>query len=560
MRRRRPVPPAAFLALLAGLLCVPGAACAAPPEGVMSSEAFLKTRDFWPEWERSGEVFRVEGRVRSVAGGTLRLENVPLTVRPSAGSSLGRAENGVARVEVTGRIASGPSGPFLQSTAVRALSSDAAEFNTRKLALDRDDPAALERLAAWAEGRARFYNDPALARRAREVRRDAFDLRWNAAGETTERPNAAPAGVPPGVWAQLALLDAAPDAAPEGGTDGRPAKLADAERADRVHEALRTWWRAVRDDGNADLAALAGQIRRRLPGAATPPAAGAEPPSAELLAAYDRTPAETFAAADEAARAALARRFFARVERTRIEATAAPDGRNGFAVAKVLDARLPELAELAEEYRERELAWRTGRIPSTSRADAAELADLLTQRGEPARAKEVLRTWLAARERSLRSEGVGGLIRAAEEYRALVGDDAAAVRLLTEAYAAANPDSPEEAAVAGRLRDLGMTRAGGRWRTAAEAAAMPIDPITAAMRDGRVVVGMTAPQVRAALGAPPARTQAVSRLSVAEVWIYAPPAAAFRDGLGAGGSIVVHLSRPKSQPPEEATVTAVHRL
>ncbi|MFH5805754.1 hypothetical protein [Alienimonas sp. DA493] len=556
MTRFRPARPAAFLVLCAGLLCAGAPACAAPPEGVMSSEAFLEARDYWPEWERSGAVFRVEGRVRAVAGGTLRLENVPLTVRPSAGSSLGRAENGAARVEVTGRLAPGGGGPYLQSTAVRVLPSDAAEFTSRKLALDRDDPAALEKLAAWAEGRAAFYNDPALARRAREARRDAFKLRWDAAGETTDRPDAAPAGVPPGVWAQLALLDAAD----EGEGDGPTADLPEAERTALVHEALRRWWRAVRDDGDADLAALAGQIRRRLPGAGTPPAAGADPPPAELLAAYDRAPAETFAAADAPTRAALARRFYARAERTRIEATAASDGRNGYAVAKVLDVRLPELADLAEEYRERELAWRTARVASASRADVSELAELLRQRDEPDRAAEVLRTWLAARERSLRPEGVGGLIRAAEEYRALVGDDEAAVRLLTEAYAAANPDSPEEAAVAGRLRDLGMVQAGGRWRTAAEAAAMPVDPVTAAVRDGRVVVGMTAPQVRAALGAPPVRTRAVSRLSVAEVWVYAPPSAAFRDGLGAGGSIVVHLSRPKTQPPEEATVTAVHRL
>ena len=547
------------------VLLIAAPALLAPPGGVMSTEELLAAREFWPEWERSGEIFKVEGRVRSVAGGTLRLENLPLTVRPAAGSRLGRADNRTDRAEITGRLTSGPSGTFLQATAVRVLPGDDATFLTRKLALDRDDPAAWENLARWAERRAAFYEDPALARRAAEARREAFDLRWEAAGATPDLPRTAPAGAPPGVWAQLALADevATGNVEPgEGEELEKPFRLDESTRTALVHDALRAWWRAVRDDGDANLAALAGQINRRLPGAAEPP--GKEPPpaapSADRLAEYDRSPAATFGAADAATRAALARRFFAQVERTRIERGAAPDGRDGFAVAKVLAARLPELPDLAEGYRERELAWRLARTASSTRAEAVELADLLRSRGEPERADEALRTWLAARERSLRGDGLGGLIRAAEEYRDLTGGDAEAIRLLKEAHAAAEPGSPEESAVAAKLRALGLVLSGGRWRTLAEAAAAPVDPLAAAVKAGRVAVGMTAPQVRAALGAPPVRSRAVSRLTIAEVWVYAPPAAGFSDGLGAGGSIVVHLARPKSRPPEDATVVAVHRL
>ena len=548
------------------VLLIAAPASFAPPGGVMSSEELLAAREFWPEWERSGAIFKVEGRVRSVAGGTLRLENLPLTVRPAAGGRLGRADNRTDRAEVTGRLASGPSGTFLQATAVRVLPGDDATFLTRKLALDRDDPAAWEKLARWAERRAAFYDDPALARRAAEARREAFDLRWEAAGATADLPQTAPAGVPPGVWAQLALADevaAEPNDEPGEGEDvEKPFRLDGPTRTALVHDALRAWWRAVRDDGNANLAALAGQISRRLPGAAEPPGEEPQPnaPPADRLADYDRSPAATFGAADAATRAALARRFFVQVERTRIERAAAPDGRDGFAVAKVLAARLPELPDLAERYRERELAWRLAAVASSTRAEAVELAELLRGRGEPERADQALRTWLAARERSLRGDGLGGLIRAAEEYRDLTGGDAEAIRLLKEAHAAAEPGSAEENAVAAKLRASGLTLSGGRWRTLADAAAAPVDPLAAAVKAGRVAVGMTAPQVRAALGAPPVRSRAVSRLTVAEVWVYAPPAAGFSDGLGAGGSIVVHLARPKSRPPEDATVVAVHRL
>ncbi|MEM9701702.1 MAG: hypothetical protein AAF907_04595, partial [Planctomycetota bacterium] len=485
-----------FAPLLCGAMLFAGSSAAAPafaqskpaqaepPDGVMSSEAFLKARPFWPEWERSGKVFKLEGRVRSVAGGTLRLEKIPLTVRPSAGSSLGRADNRTKRVEVTGRLASGPTGTYLQSTSVLALPSDDSVFTSRKLALDRDDPTALEGLAEWAESRAKFYDDPGMTRRAREARRAAFDLRWNLAGKATKRPAEAPAGVPADVWTQLALLDATPA--------DENAGLTDADRIALMHRALRAWQRAIRDDAGADVAALAGQIRRRLPGAADLPAPNAaDATPSELLARYDRSPSDTYAGASEANRKRLARRFFVLVERTRIEATAASDGRNGNRVAEELAARLPELPALSEEYRQREIAWRIGRIASSTRADAVALAELLNENGEPERAAEALQTWLAARERSLRTDGIGGLIRAAEEYRSLADDDEAAVRLLIEAYAAADPGSEEEKAVAARLRELGMRRVGGRWRTAEEAAAMPIDPIAAAVRDGRVVVGFS---------------------------------------------------------------------
>ena len=520
----------------------------APPPGTMTAQEFLAARGRWPGWERSGETLRIEGRVRGVVRDTLRLENVPLVVRPAAGATLGRADNRTDRVRVVGRIAPGPTGPFLQANAVDVLPSDDAVFTERKAALDKSDPAAWEGLAAWAEDLAAFYGDESLLRRAALARRSAFDLRWDAAGETQTLPEGAPVGVPPGLWAQLALLDATPATA-ETGLD------ADFKRV-REHDALRDWWRAARDDAKSDLTALSGTLVARLPGADRPP--GDLPPETEkLFAAYAKDPEGTYRDADGEARRRLHRRFFAAVERERIERDAAPDGRDGFAVAARLDARLPELPALAERYRDRELAWRRGRVASATRGEAVELAELLRARGKPEQAAEVLGRWLAAREASLRADGLGGLIRAAEEYRAVADDTDAAVRLLKEAYVGAAPGSPEEAAVAAKLKDLGLTRRGDRWLTAAELAAEPVDPIAAAVRSGVVTVGMTAAQVRASQGAPQAKTRAAGALNVSEVWVYGAPAAAFGGG---GSGLVVHLSRPRSGSAADAVVVAVDTL
>ena len=522
------------------------AAFAPPPSGTLSTMDLLAAKDEWYDWRDGGFPLTVEGRVQSVAGGTLRLRGLPLTVRPAAGATLGRADNRTARVEVTGRLASGPGGTFLEANVVRVVPRDDAVFTDRKATLDKSDPAAWDELAAWAEARAAFYDDPPLAARAADARRRAFELRWDAAGEVDALPPDAPPGVPPGVRARLALLDS------QG--EGFDAGL----RQTRTHELLRAWWDAVRDDREAPLAPLAGALLERLPGADRPAVGG--PAYPEARTAYERSPVDAYRAAPAEVRRALNRAFFVAVERERIERGAAPDGRDGFAVAARLTDRLPELADLAAGYRARELAWRRARVETATRAEAIELATLFAAAGDGDAAAEVRRRWLAAREKSLRADGVNGLIRAAEESRAVLPDPAAgtaeAARLLREAYATAPPGTDAEANVAARLTALGLTRVGERWLSPEEADAA-VDPAERAVRAGRVVTGMSGAQVRRALGEPPLKTTAATAAGVAEVWVYARPDAAFAPG---GGGLAVHLLRPRGGAAADAKVTAVHRL
>ena len=532
--------------MLFEMLVIAVMAVGPPPAGTLSTQDLLAARGEWIDWRQSGAPLTVEGRVQSVAGGTLRLRGLPLTIRPAPGATLGRADTRTARVEATGRLAAGPTGTFFEATAVRVVPRDDAVFTERRATLNKSDPAAWEELAEWAEARAAFYDDSALARRAADARRQAFELRWDAAGTVDTLPEAAPAGALPGVWARLELLDAL--------GDGFDADL----RRTRTHEVLRTWWRVVRDDPAAPLAPLTGAVAARLPGADRP--ALGEPAFPDDLAAYAEDPVEAYRAASPEARRALHRAFFVATERERIERAAAPDGRDGFAVAARLTDRLPELADLAAAYRGRELAWRRARIKTATRAEAIELANLLTAAGDPDAAAEVRRRWLAAREKSLRSDGVNGLIRAAEEYRAVLPDPAVgaeeAARLLREAYAAAPPGTPAEADVATRLSALGLTRVGERWLPPDEADAA-IDPAERAVRSGRVSAGMSAAQVLRALGEPPVRTTAATGLGVAEVWVYARPEAAFTPG---AGGLAVHFFRRRRAAPADAVVTAVHRL
>ena len=494
-----------------------------------SVEDFLARRDAWERMAGDGTPVRLEGRVSTANGGQIRLRNFPLAVKPADGRDFDHVHPATRRVEVTGVLRSGRSALYVEASNVRRLPDDAAWYGQRVGELDRDDPAAWAALADWAARRASFYRDEQLAALAAQARVNGFEREWNALpadGAAGERRDAA-----------FALLDSAAGRGVPAGAVG-----------EKAHRVLRGWWDAARDDPDADLAPLLDALRTRLPDAGRP---ADEPlpddPSQDgPAAAYDADPVAAYADADPEARRRLHRRFFAAVARESVERTAAPDGRDGFAVAARLEALLPERPDLADAARKRELAWRLARVGTATQSEVTELAGLFDARGEPARAAEARTTWLTAREAALRDEGPGGLLRAAELYLSVAEDRPNAVRLLREAERAA-PDSP---AVADAMRTSGMKRVDDRWVTPGEAAAMPVDPLARAVRAGRVLPGMTAAQVRAALGEPQSVTRAASAAHVGEAWVY-----------GEGGrGIVVHLLRYSRAPTGDAKVVAVGRV
>jgi hypothetical protein len=107
------------------------------------------------------------------------------------------------------------------------------------------------------------------------------------------------------------------------------------------------------------------------------------------------------------------------------------------------------------------------------------------------------------------------LVQAAHEYQSLLDDNESAARLLLQAAKIA----PEMKEVGGQLERLGYKRVNGQWLTAAQAAALPADPVQKAAEAGRYT-GMTREQIRKMIGAPDSRTRVVASGRVSEVWIY----------------------------------------
>ena len=480
---------------------------------------FLEMQPQWETLAAAGTPLTIDGRIASAGSKLLRLQKCPLLFRPQD-ETLNLPPRDTVRVAVAGHLQQQAGGLIFLVGELRALPSDSQAYLLREAASDQNDPADWYRLADWCVKTGTFYDDAFLLDKAAAARRRGLRLERDAAGDA--------------IALQKLADKAAGFAMPDLATELR-------------HRALWLRWTALQEAAQtnplADFTPLLQAILRELPGADTPviplPADTAARYAAKPLGVYEETPTKQ--------RSTLHRLFYLAVKQTAIERDADPTGANGDAIAMRLEATLPERADLADRYRLRAMNVRLSHVGTATRDEALTLAQRFRDRGDDAKAADALAAWLAAREASLRPEGVSGLVRAAEDYVAVAGDTKAAVRLLREADAL----SPASELVGEAFAALGYVRRGEAWLSPEAAAARPPDPVLVAMREGRITPGMSPEQVRRTLGSPDrvARSAAVSQ--VYEVWLYGTP--------GRSG-VAVHFVRYKQRPPEEARAVAIRTL
>jgi len=480
----------------------------------LSVSDLLARQPAWEEMAEKGEQVRLEGRVESASGLLIRLRKLPLPLRP-ANDAFPDLRRGTNRVEAVGRITRRGMDLVFTATELKEVPSDAENYALRESALDAGDPADWYGLADWAAARGGFYDDRFLLDKATEARRKGLAL---------ER--------------QIATNDAAALAALAAKADGFG--LAEL-RQELTHESLRVRWDGLRQDPSSDLAPLLEQAASLLPGAAAPLALW----PADLSARYAAEPLASYNRADAEERSTLDRLFFAEVQLVAIERLADPEGADGELIAARIASVLPERADLAEAYREREIDYRLQRIEVATRSEALDLAKRLEERGRADEARRALTAWLAAREAALRKDGPAGLVVVAEDYASVLGDKETAARLLIEAAM----ENPKSADIRDRLDRLGYVLYEGEWITKEEAEKKPVDPIKLAIREGRVTAGMSPEQVRKALGIPDRVARAAIVSQVHEAWVY---------GQAGRGGLVVHLLRYSARG--EARVVGVGGL
>jgi hypothetical protein len=233
----------------------------------------------------------------------------------------------------------------------------------------------------------------------------------------------------------------------------------------------------------------------------------------------------------------LHRLLYRTVRVEQLQATLKADGSNGLELAGLVRDELPEEVAMAASFEQREVDYRLGRISELSRREMQQLLELLNGLKRSDGQDAIIADWLTAQEKRFGTSELAGVLRVADEYLFVFeqwknpAHQQKGIDLLKSAWAIAAVESPGDAVqIAERLKVLGWEHLNGKWLTTQQMETLPKDDIQVAIRDGRVVKGMTAQQVVQTLGQPERIARFGSAKVMREMWTY--------DGTGSAGLVV----------------------
>jgi hypothetical protein len=453
-----------------------------------------KRKGEWQAYAQSGAPMKIEGRYSVFSSTLLRFLNCEdlnfVWFKEDETFPLNTATLRSRNLEVFGRFEMRGGKPAFLVRQVRVLPSDDDSLREKKESLSESPPAAWYALGDWAAARGAFYRDQDLIRQSQELYAEGLRREQSALPEDDlER--------------RLAL-------APKYQQYG----LSDEERVQFVHNALAHRWLSLKE--TKPTAKALDELSDRVAENLRSCKVAITPQEAPVRDRWVRDPIAAYRTANANDRLHMNRAFWCEVRSAYLDAWAQERNRDPQQLADRIDRELPEFHARAELLRGRALDERLADAVHLTRDEVLTLAEQFQRRGQPEKALLAKRSWVQAKGERLVKEGrPSDLMQAAHEYQSLLDDNASAARLLIQASKIA-PDLKE---ISSQLERLGYKRVDGKWLTAAEAAALPVDAFQKAAEAGRYT-GMTREQVRKVFGAPDSRTRSVAAGRLSEVWIY----------------------------------------
>ena len=499
MTRCRPHQMLIVVAVCCVLLSLSQSVCAQ----VSTLQEVVSQKVQWKKFAEDGRRFQFEGRFQGRANDTFHLNKFDIPCRLPASIRLPDRMKINQCLDVTGkflltdgRLTFLVSRLVVRDTDLEKLSKQAAELSPKKT-------AELLAIAAQFEPIAEYYADKDLKQEIAAARTLALsEKRKNAAGIVDE------------LQALLTLAESL-------NVDQR---LLQTIR----FEILITKWKSPK----ADAASLMTAVKtleswdRVIP----------EPPD-HLRTQFEKKAVALYEQGSDADRLWLHRLFYIALRRTEIREMLKDDGSNGMSLADLVRKEFPSESDFAAELEKSEIQFQFEHVASLSRPQLQQLIALLERLNQRDQVAGIVDQWLKAQERQFGTETLIGLLRTADEYL-FVADlrkqselHSKAVDLLKQAWSLAATSSPDDAQqIADRLKRLGWEHLNGQWMTSQQIALLPKDDIQLAIREGRVVRGMTSLQVSQTLGQPARISRIGSSRSMRELWIY--------DSDGSGGMVV----------------------
>ena len=492
--------------LLAVLVLTSAAGLTQEPE-VITVRDLVGKKESWDKWAREKKLLRISGRFGGRAGRQFRLDRLSIQILPSRKTLLPLNLMADQRLSVRGTLRKEGSRFYLDATFVSAGPTDIARLVAMSQRVDPRKPSEFYELADSYKEIAEFYEDSEIDAQIRQMYSRAFAMQRRIARGNADE-----------------LLDLL--------KRGKQLKSAPELLQAIQFEILVTQWRAAPADPR-----IVQQIKDGLEGWKDPATFSTEAAEKqflkEMIAEYEE--------ANLKDRRVMERRFFRAVRLPEILKTLKKDGSNGNAVSDRIRQELPEEQGEIQRTSLLYVQWRLKQTPDLSRRQLEELHRLLRDNGREAEFSLPLQTWLTTQEKRLKGDTLNNSLLLAEEY--LFAFDrwknprhkAAAVELLKKAWTKADLSAPDEAElILVQLKQLGHQRLKGRWLTTDAMSSLPRNDVDLAMKEGRVVPGMTAKQITDTLGEPSRRIRVISAAHVHEVWV-------FREA--GSTAVTVHLER-----------------
>lgn len=492
-------------------------------------EDFMKLK---PKWESLiGSKFLLQGRVSGVADTVFGFQGCSMVFRCS--EPVPKLTPGKDVLEVSGELArdAQSGGLFFRVASFRKTDSDERQYERRRLLLIHGDAASMSELGDWATARGEFYRDEDLLRKGLQCYRDGVRI------ERGEKQNQNP-----DAFERLAkkAIDRAKD---------------ENLRQELLHESVVMRYSElmlkpkVRAD---DLYGLALSISKFLPGF-DQPLIGEE---AELRLTYWRSPVEVYdslapsktvsAADSEQTRRKLHRVLYSEMILESLRRRVRPDGGNGKEIADEMALLLPDRPNLPAIYRDQEVAFRVAQVEKLSLAELNALRQELVALNRNDIARDVFHRWFAHREATLKQQGADGLLELAALYQTTYEGPRDKRRIVIDLLKEVDRLRPGLEEVREALATFGLQFRNGRWMTDGEVREEENSPLNRAIREGKVITGMTPDQVRKAIGSPTSVTRCLTPRQVVEYWVYRET------------KLSVKFTRPAQRA--EATVSAVLEL
>ncbi len=362
-------------------------------------------------------------------------------------------------------------------------------------------------LADWSRNRGAYYSDEGLKKAANEMDHESIQVEFKLADKSDAKR----------------MLDILKRAKGREITEPLISRLR--------HEVLLRRWALAKELGTSALKSLLEEIVQH------DPAAGQSVKEFDVafMAKYEQDRVGVFATASEKQRTLIRRAIVVDIKTELIMNEARPDGSNGKAIAERIEREIPERLELVQQWWMKQLDWEIPRVSTYSRTQLVDLVKKLEQHDRTDDVERVKRAWVQARESRYRNDGPSGLSIIADDYLTIMNDREKATGLLMRAYEKTlkslnsnartsqtpeNRETEESREIGERLRHLGFVRHEGEWITREAFEAIPEDPVVVAMREGRVVEGMTHKQVAGTLGPPRRVVRFATAGELREVWMY----------------------------------------